>query len=326
MATYDAQGPAQETDAEALTRRRAALRGFVDEIAAHIQTLRLPETWLEAERAARCVTVHDRALQILPQLTREAPASPDAPASPEPDVTTAVQPLRRLLRRYADRVMEAATFILKPDSFLEGERAGRYALAADRMLSQLYEEPKAPASRAASGGVSGAFASTNAGTPAFADDVEDEDDTGAQIKIINDRISRLLRIYAAQCGCWPDGTPCEPGDPEPENIYAECDFLTIKTCLYEDADPYERERYLAHYLINRVNGITRAMCRHSGRWPDDSPYAEDDPDYYSISSRYDAEVHKRPPPDPPPTHTEIYDLSGFPWWLVHKIPANADAT
>jgi hypothetical protein len=63
-----------------------------------------------------------------------------APLKPEAEAL--ITPIRRLLRRYADRVMEVATLLAKPDSFLEGERARRYALAADRMLAQLYEAPR----------------------------------------------------------------------------------------------------------------------------------------------------------------------------------------
>jgi hypothetical protein len=131
--TDSAPETGEETDALALKRRREALRVFVDEIASHIQTLDLPETYLEAERAARAIAVHDRAIETLPLIIGDNESD---------HAQAALKPIRRLLRRYADRVMEAVTFIPRPDNFLEGERAGRYALAADRMLAQMYEAPK----------------------------------------------------------------------------------------------------------------------------------------------------------------------------------------
>jgi|GEM_PF-1769789 len=130
--TDSAPETGEETDALALKQRREALRGFVDTIANHTQSLDLPETYLEAERAARAITVHARAIAILPLITGDNESD---------HAQAAIKPIRRRLRRYADRVMEAVTFITKPDSFLEGERAGRYALAADRMLAQIYEAP-----------------------------------------------------------------------------------------------------------------------------------------------------------------------------------------
>ena len=49
-----------ETDKDALEARLADLRAFAEDIAAHVQTLDLPETYLEAERGARAVTTMDR--------------------------------------------------------------------------------------------------------------------------------------------------------------------------------------------------------------------------------------------------------------------------
>ena len=46
-----------DDDALALKARREALRSFVNDVAAHVQTLSLPETYLEAERAYRCKKV-----------------------------------------------------------------------------------------------------------------------------------------------------------------------------------------------------------------------------------------------------------------------------
>ncbi len=123
----------EQSDAEALKARREALRGFVDGIAEHLRTIDLPQSFLEAERAARTLTVTDRALQVLPAFAGDLLAENDAPK---------IAPLRRHIRKLADKVMGAARIVPKPDTWLEGERASRYALACDRMLGQLYEAPK----------------------------------------------------------------------------------------------------------------------------------------------------------------------------------------
>ena len=73
----------------------------------------------------------DEEVDRLMSMTGAAPA----------EVTPMRDPERLALRDHADRVLEAAAFIARPDSFLEGERAQRYALAADRMLVQLYDPP-----------------------------------------------------------------------------------------------------------------------------------------------------------------------------------------
>jgi hypothetical protein len=294
--TDSAPETGEETDAFALKRRREALRVFVDEIASHIQTLDLPETYLEAERAARAIAVHDRAIETLPLIIGDNESD---------HAQAALKPIRRLLRRYADRVMEAVTFIPRPDNFLEGERAGRYALAADRMLAQMYEAPK-PAKAAR-----------------FADDDMDETD---EADTANPRAEFMKQAdrhtvgYARNCGLWPDGTPFDKEAPAPEAPWRMPDSLTVSQCLRPDSDPLKLDRFPALLMLNRVNAVTRAMARKDGRWPDHSAYHEDDPDYYSLSSRFDEQVLDRPPPDPPPEHKEIPNRIGFPWWLVRKVP------
>ncbi|MFT4076429.1 MAG: hypothetical protein QM647_12965 [Asticcacaulis sp.] len=196
------------------------MRAFVDDIASHIQTLDLPTTYLEAERAARAITVHDRAIETLPLI-------PGDTASDHADA--AIKPLRRLLRRYADRVMEAVTLITKPDSFLEGERAGRYALAADRMLSQLYEAPRADTPKPAK-------------AARFADDLDDEDDQAEATDWRAEFMARVER-YATGCvrrsGIWPDGTAFDKDAPAPEDPWRLADSLTIFQC---ESDPAQKAR------------------------------------------------------------------------------------
>ncbi len=294
--TDSAPETGEETDALALKRRREALRVFVDEIASHIQTLDLPETYLEAERAARAITVHDRTIETLPLIIGDNESD---------HAQAALKPIRRLLRRYADRVMEAVTLIPKPDNFLEGERAGRYALAADRMLAQMYEAPK-PAKAAR-------FADDDM------DETEETETSGEQpnwrLEYITKADRRLSR-FAGDCGIWPDGTPFDPDTPAPEDPWRMSDSLTIFQC----GDPLQIDRWPALLMVNRVNAVTRALARKDGRWPDHSAFGEDDPDYYDVSSDFDERVLDRPPPDPPPDHKEIPNRIGFPWWLVRKVP------
>jgi len=322
------------SDADILKARREALRAFVDDIAAHIQKLDLPETYLEAERAARCITVHDRAIQTLPLHAGEIARQAGDPAnaaktdsnseSHAPEILAAMlKPIRRSLRRYADRVMEAVTFITRPDSFLEGERAGRYALAADRMLSQLYEAP-APKHF-------GAPARPARTRPVFADDLddaEDEDeaaDPEAQARM-HAALDRKTREYVRRhCGVWPDGTPYLPGEPEPQYPFDQADRVTLLAAANPARipetllPPSVRGVSWLLFLINRLNAPTRARARLDGHWPDDTPYSDDDPDYYSISERYD-ELQNRKPPKPPSGIIETPGPPDFPAWIVHKLP------
>ncbi|MGN6208300.1 hypothetical protein [Asticcacaulis sp.] len=291
------------SDADRLKARREALRGFVDAIARHIQTLDLPETYLEAERAARAITVHDRAIETLPLTVGDAESD---------HAQAAIKPVRRLLRRYADRVMEAVTFIPKPLCFLEGERAGRYALAADRMLAQLYEAPRVDTPKPAK-------------AARFADDDLDEEESaypsGENWKLdLQNRVDRMTRAHARNCGVWPDGSPCLPGAPEPDHPFNEADRGVLLRLAAKDPDPLDKERLTALIIAGRANAVTRARARLDGRWPDYSPYRESDADFYDISARFDETVLKQPPPDPPPTHVETIGPTGFPAWLVRKVP------
>jgi len=299
--TDSAPETGEETDALALKRRREALRGFVNAIASHIQTLDLPETCLEAERAARAITVHDRAIETLPLIIGDNESDHDQ---------VALKPIRRLLRRYADRVMEVVTFITKPDCFLEGERAGRYALAADRMLVQLYEAPK-PAKAAR-------FAD---------DDMDATDETDDREEEINGRLEfiakadRLTAYYARTCGLWPDGAPFDQKAPASENPWQAADSLTIAQCLRPGSNPAQKGRFPAILMLNRVNAVTRALARKDGRWPDHSLLGEDDPDYYSLSVRFDEQVMGYPPPagnaDSPPDHKETPTSASPSGWCAN---------
>ncbi|MFT4076428.1 MAG: hypothetical protein QM647_12960 [Asticcacaulis sp.] len=77
-------------------------------------------------------------------------------------------------------------------------------------------------------------------------------------------------------------------------------------------------------MLNRANAVTRAMARRDGRWPDYSPFGEDDPDYYSLAADFDERVLNKPPAKstgrPPQDYKERPNTIGFPAWLVRKVP------
>ena len=263
-----------EDDGAALKSRREALRGFVNDIADHVQTLSLPESYLEAERACRCVTIHDRVIQTLPliagddllamQVKEGLPLPPFAPqmvpaldkrctfdgayphewggrgeplvedftgrAGMLPDAV--LKPIRRHLRVYADRVMEATALLPKPTSFLEGERAGRYALACDRMLTQLYTMPKATptaAPKAAAAKLSKRFRNPDGILMDRDEDYDGDEVDAAEAEELTDeqvddwvekieaRVHEEARAEAKADGFWTyDGEPFDPTDPDRE--------------------------------------------------------------------------------------------------------------
>ena len=119
-----------DDDATALKARRERLRILAAQVAEVVESIAMPDTFLEAERAARTLTVADRMILRL---------SPDEPES--------VKPARQRLRVYAHRLLAAIENLTLPVTFLEGERASRCVLATDRMLSQLYEAPRTEGAR-----------------------------------------------------------------------------------------------------------------------------------------------------------------------------------
>ena len=304
-----------EDDATALATRRLTVRAYADRIAQIVEGLDLPETFLEAERAARAITAADRIIQQLPTIPEDQPENPNDDNSDADQAPVIIKPPRRRLRTFADRLLEVIGLIPDPDSFLEGERAGRCLLASDRMLSQLYEAPQShnkPNARFPK-------------SPAFADDDLDENESpypsGKDWKLdLQNRVDRMTRAHARNCGIWPDGSPCLPGVPEPALPFNEADRAVLLRISSEPVDPLASERLTALIITGRANAVTRARARLDGRWPDHSPYRESDRDFYDISARFDQEVLKLPPPDTPPEHTETIGPCGFPAWLVRKVP------
>jgi len=148
---YDFDFEETEDDDEALAARRAGLRHFVKEVTAAVLVLPLPETYLEAEYAARAVTVADRvAEKLIPEADKLAPVyfrprhvspvdfPPIAPQKPK----TPIDHVRKALRLYTDRLLKATPQIPLPNCFLEGTRALRFAQVCERLFTQLYAKPK----------------------------------------------------------------------------------------------------------------------------------------------------------------------------------------
>ncbi len=127
------------TDAAALQARRDMLGDFVAAVSHAVQAFGMPASYRDAERATRAITIGDRVLQRVAVLED---AGDDAHA-PRP-----ARAARLAFRDLADQVMARTQALPMPRNFLESERAFRYALSADRMLSQLYLPPK-PARRLA---------------------------------------------------------------------------------------------------------------------------------------------------------------------------------
>ncbi|ESQ78908.1 hypothetical protein [Asticcacaulis sp. YBE204] len=122
----DDHGFNPDDDARALRQRRAELREFAAEIAEAIEDIDLPETYLDGERAVRMIRVAD---VVLMRVTR-------------PDQRDTIRPARQRLRDQADLIVQAVRALPKPTDFLEGERAGRFILATERLWTQLYAPPK----------------------------------------------------------------------------------------------------------------------------------------------------------------------------------------
>ena len=293
--------PATQTkdDATALATRRLTLRAYADHIAQVVEGMDLPETFLEAERAARAVTVADRMVQKLPLTDDDSTTD-----------TGVVKPPRQRLRVFADQLLKVIGYIPDPDNFLEGERAGRCVLATDRMLCQLYEAPQTHAGAKAKG--HGAR---------DADDMDEQESADGSDKdwhlTFLAKVDRMTRLHAENCGIWPDGTPCAKGEPVPDYPWSAPDGVSLTRCRSDEATQKDKDRWPAILIISRVNAVTRAMARRDGHWPDHSPFHESDPDYYDITARYEQDVLKRPPPDiphPPDQHDPI----GFPAWLVRN--------
>lgn len=152
---------ANEDDDDALMRRRLALRCLAEDIATSIETIPMPESWMEAERAVRAVRAVTTADRIIGRTSydlededdgdidfRDLPPLDDGSYyfridndqdEPGPDET---DPYRLRLRACADHVFNAALEIAKPVTFLEAGRAGRFTLACDQMFTQLYSAPQ----------------------------------------------------------------------------------------------------------------------------------------------------------------------------------------
>ncbi len=255
-----------ERDAAALETRRKALRGFVEDIAAHVRHQDLPETYLDADRAVRAIAVADKFLERMPP---EKPAAPSvSPADAGEETMSPVRdPHRLALRAYADRVMAAAVAIDKPDGPLEAWRAVRYARSADRMLLQLYSPPKSSDDDFYDGdnGDDSEYGGMDAfdawrilkerrlllaaqglprAVPVPGGMAEEDPAWWAQLNLT---LSGMDRKQAATCGQWPDGTAFDPD----------------QTGYWDDTPP---DTLRANALANEARGITSPMLEALRQW------------------------------------------------------------
>ena len=206
-----------ENDQAELKAARARLRAFASLVAEAVESIDMPETFLEGERAARAVIMADRMVTNLP--VAEIPETEDAS-----EAAPIIAPARKRLRLYAHRLLDTIERLPLPKTFLEGERAGRCVLATDRMLSQLYEAPRPEVTRMEVPGVAGLKAARPAhksATKRFDDeDGEDREPTGDDYKaVLAFRIDHLVRSRAKQSGFWNDGHPYDPAEPDYGCIY-----------------------------------------------------------------------------------------------------------
>ncbi|MDI7774146.1 hypothetical protein [Asticcacaulis sp. EMRT-3] len=73
---------ALEDDLSPLEQRRVRLRAFADEMMETIRALPKPQTWLEGERAMRCIASSDRVVvQRTVALTARPPTTPLLPTT-----------------------------------------------------------------------------------------------------------------------------------------------------------------------------------------------------------------------------------------------------
>ncbi len=203
-----------ENDQAELKAARARLRALAGLVAEAVESIDMPETFLEGERAARAVITADRMVTQLP--VAELPE-----AEGPPEAAPIIAPARKRLRVYAHRLLDTIERLPLPKTFLEGERAGRCVLATDQMLTQLYEAPRSETLRAGlktqKSGVKPASSASG-----FDDDEDDEDrePTGQEYKaVLAFRLDHLVRYRAKQNGVWNDGHPYDPADPDYGCIY-----------------------------------------------------------------------------------------------------------
>ena len=193
-------------DLATLERLQADLRLFVEEMTEIVMALPMPETFAEADRSVRAVTAADRFLQrVPPSPAYEVKGGPVEPG--QKGVSPVRDPLRLKLRPHANKVMAATRQITKPASFLEGERALRYALSANRMLTQLYTPPKAarPSRDAWRDSDADPWSEEPTYTGPYADALEAK---------LADRLCAEARKAAIAAGHWPDGSDYNPEDPD----------------------------------------------------------------------------------------------------------------
>ena len=278
-------------DLAALKGRRLHLRAWADEIAAAVEALPPPETYLDAERAARFVMRADQVILAMPVEGETAPADDSYL-----DAASVIAPARQRLRVYADTLIGRSMALPKPQTYLEGERATRCVLAHDRMLVQLYTPPKAPKYDPLDD---------------LIEDSEDGDDSPEanrrgvdhMLKQMNDATDR----YAKFCGYWPDGEPYGEAHRAKMAERSEAGLAwAFKARIDHEAETgqplSEAEKgdfislRIAEFMAWQANCIARAFAEATGFWPEDergdgtiprgNPYKPSDPDPFAVKADY----------------------------------------
>jgi hypothetical protein len=281
----DSPSAEQTDDLTALQSGRDRLRALAARVVEAIEAIPMPDSFLEAERAARAVTTADRMITRLPQ---------------DGDAQTT---LRNTLKTYGGRLLDTLETLPLPKTHADGERAGRCVLATERMLTQLHA-PRLPKPEA---------------RPRFADDLLDDETPPPDNPVdawneVQAMIDRATRGYAQRRDIWPDGAPYDRSR-DVSDAFAEADASVYARATMQD-EPAMR---LAELTITRVNAIARAAARRDGRWPDGSAFSHEDPDYYAISEFYEMMVLGRVS-TPTDGWTEKAEPPGFPWWVVRRTP------
>jgi hypothetical protein len=280
-------------DAAALIARRERVRALAGQVAQAVEALDVPRTFFDAERAVRAITVADRMLVRLPD--------------PQ-DESEGISPARQRLRLFADRILAVIEGLSSPASFRDAERAARCVLATDTLLTQLYAPPKA------------ARRPKDAFDAALTDEPEDSPEiaTGR----LFDKLDRVALAFSREVGFYPDGTACDPAQPEePQHLGCPEEVEIIDQWISSNnGKPFLSDDGLlplAQILTARANGSVRAQARHIGHWPDGRKFDEKDGPFFALSKRFAAEVLKQPGADDGDVdEAPAHEL--FPWWLVRN--------
>lgn len=264
-----------------------------------------------------------------------------------------------LLRAFADDIVAAVVALPEPESFLDGERAARALIVAERLsrtadtqteadvpparqrlrdaADRLFGAvralplPKTPldAERAGRFVLTGQRLFTCLYAPPkphapypehlYEDDAQPTPDPYAALRDSLIRLNRMTEGHAETAGVWMDGQAYADFRPDTP------DWLTGNdvACL-EDGDGPVMLR-LARMTAARASAIEAAAAQRRGLWSDGKPFDANAArtDYCVVSPRFIAQTCGANPSfsetGAKPGLIET-PLGGYPWWLVRLIP------